>query len=211
MGDTPLQPPTSKTATLDSDLVETIVQIVKAMRADYGRSFQTQFENDEVLRTFKNRLYSKLKGIPKNLIVAGYEMALAQSPKFVPNIQQIVSCVVQAEKENKRIVKNKIEAARVAALPPPTITCNPIQMLRDAIAFIENDEKDLTKEEKRFMHHSRLRAHEDLIKAHTDKKELVVHNEHKCVASFCEKPGALSHGTTGANNFYCKDHFRQAL
>lgn len=184
-----------------------ITGMMKAMAADYGNVFKNQFQTEEDQTNFKRRLYVRLRDLnPKN-IRKGYEHAALASPKYCPNAMQIVAAVIELEKIDKKNEMNRLEAERIGALPKPTITCNPMKMLRDAMRQIEIDELGMTKEEKREAHFKRLEAHNSLMATHLSKERKNV-VDHLCCVSFCEKPGVLSSATSGNGSFYCKDHFR---
>ena len=189
-------------------LAMAIVHMMRAMASDYGAMFTKQFPTEESAKEFKQRLYKKLGGIEITSIYEGYELAVQASPKFCPNAMQIVASAVAAEKDAKRKEKNRLEAERVSALPPPTITCNPIAMLREAMAKIAAEEAGMTKEQKRERHLERLKAHEALMAEHMAK---IRHNpqDHLCAAHMCGNAGTMSHGITGGGNYYCADHFRR--
>lgn len=189
---------------------QAIVSMVKAMQADYGRTFQTQFHDETVLQDYKNRLLTKLRDLPIGAIIAGYEKAAEANPKFCPTVSEIVASVLQVVKQAKKEEKNRLEAERVAALPPPkTIQCNPVAMLKDAMQRIAGEEAGMSKTEKLARHHARLKDHEALMAAHVATIRLDA-QDHLCSASFCDNPGTLSHATTGSSNFYCNEHFRRA-
>ena len=192
----------------NDSLAMAILAIMKAMQADYGALFTKQFPSEIAVTEFKQRLYRKLKGLQIASVIDGYEAAAEASPKFCPNAMQVVSNAVAAEKDARRKEKNRLEAERVSALPPPTITCNPIAMLREAMAKIAAEEAGMTKEQKRERHWDRLKAHEALMAEHMAK---IRHNpqDHLCAAHMCGNAGTMSHGITSGGNYYCSDHFRR--
>ena len=184
-----------------------ITGMMKAMAADYGTVFKNQFQTEEDQTNFKRRLYVRLRDFnPKN-IRKGYEHAALASPKYCPNAMQVVAAVIELEKIDKKNEKNRKEAERIGALPKPTITCNPMKMLRDAMRQIEIDELGMTKEEKREAHFKRLEAHNSLMAVHLSKEKQNAVDQLCCV-SFCDKPGVLSNTTSGNGSFYCIEHFR---
>lgn len=185
----------------------TISSLVVTMAMDYGNIYKNQFQTELDVTHFKQRLRSKLVGLKLENIRKGYEHAALASPKYCPNAMQIVAAVIELEKIDKQNEKNRKEAERIGALPKPTITCNPMKMLRDAMRQIEIDELGMTKEEKREAHFKRLEAHNSLMAVHLSK-EKKNSAEHLCCVSFCDKPGVLSNATSGNGSFYCREHFR---
>jgi len=76
----------------NDQLAMVIVSIIKAMKADYGSQYLRDFPTEESVILFKRRLYQKLNGLSVAAIIDGYETAATESPKFCPNIIQIVAC-----------------------------------------------------------------------------------------------------------------------
>jgi hypothetical protein len=194
---------------IESDpLAKTIVSMINAMQADYGQVFTKQFSDSEILKNYKRRLYQKLKGLPIESIIDGYELCVDQNLKFCPTIPEVAANVLEAVKRSKRTESNKAEADRVAALPPPKITeCNPSKLLVEALSKA-SDKKDKA---------AWMARKAELIKNHN--AVLVLYNkfdhgnadsEHDCVISGCRTAGSMSNGTKGSGNFYCSKHFKTA-
>jgi hypothetical protein len=189
-----------------------IANMTDAMKFDYGRIFTSQIPNESALKEFRRNLYVRLsedgfKACPEH-IYPGYKLALAEHVKYCPNTNELVACIQEARKQAKTAEKNRKEAERIALAPPLNITrtVNPIAMLRAAIAQVQLDEHGFTKEQKHEAHMKRLKDHEKLIDDFKNKTKLTAAG-HTCSSSFCGNPGTLSHGTGGAGNYYCKEHF----
>jgi hypothetical protein len=196
---------------IESDpLAKTIVSMINAMEADYGQTFIKQFRDTEILKNYKRRLYQKLGGLPINVIIEGYELCTEQNKKFCPTVPEIVESVLEAVKRNKKLEANKVEAECVAALPPPTIDCNPLELLAKA----KSASKTGSKEDKAAW----LARKAEALK--NNEAVLVLHGQnikrrhaqpvHFCVVNGCQNAGSLSAGTKGGDNWYCAKHFKMA-
>lgn len=191
-------------------LAQIIVSLINAMRADYGQVFVKQFSDDEVLKNFKRRLYQKLRGLPIDTIIAGYESCTERNLKFVPTVPEIVESVLAVVKRDKKRESNKAEAESIAALSKSTITCNPLTLLAEAKAALSTDSQE-TRAERLNSQAEKLKRHEALLNSFSSSiKRTYAQSEHFCVANGCRKSGALSHGTLGSDNWYCAAHFKAA-
>jgi hypothetical protein len=191
-------------------LAKTIVSMINAMSADYGRVFSKQFPDVDTLTNYKRRLYQKLKGLDLDAIVDGYELCIKRNTKFCPTVPEIVESVLEVIKRNKKRDENQIEAIRVSTLPAPTIECDPLVMLSDAK---KNISAQLTQTSKERMEKRRevLKNHEALLNCNRSKiKRHVASYEHSCEVDGCNKAGGISSGITGHGNYYCAEHYRMA-
>jgi len=196
---------------IESDpLAKTIVGMINAMEADYGQTFIKQFRDAEVLKNYKRRLYQKLGGLPINAIIDGYELCTEKNKKFCPTVPEIVESVLEAVKRNKKLEANKVEAEKVAALPSPTISCNPLELLAKA----KSTSKTGSKEDKAAWMARKaeaLKNNEAVLVLHGQNiKRRYAQTEHSCVVNGCHDAGTLSPGTKGSDNWYCKKHFKTA-
>lgn len=191
-----------------------IILLVNVMYVDYGKQFEKRFNSANVdpetgenleLKLYKNRLLERFKGHDPLIILAGYERAAAESPKFIPGVQELIAAIEAVDKEHKKAEINRIEAERVSALPPPTITCDPVQMFAEAKA---NHNGIPTRAEM----DARIENHRALLIIHGDNiRSIRPNGEQLCKYGACNNAGTLSRSTKGDGNFYCADHFRAAL
>jgi len=198
--------PQERSERIESDpLAKAIVSMMNAMKADFGPIFTKAFSTEEETTQYKRRLYKKLKGISLNAIIDGYESLVDKGTKFCPTVPEILEAVVRAEKEHKKAQINRIEAERVSALPPPTITCDPVQMFADAKA-------KQTGRPTRAEMDSMIENHRALLILHGNNiKSIRPNGDQICKYGACNKAGTLSGSTSGGGNFYCIEHFRMAL
>ncbi|MDE3023151.1 MAG: hypothetical protein KGI54_15095 [Pseudomonadota bacterium] len=186
---------------------QTIVEMVKAMQADFGRTFQNQFHDPEVLAEFKNRLLTKLRGYPPGAIISGYEQCVDRNPKFCPTVPEIEASTKEIIKNLEQAEKNRIETQRLAALPAPTISCNPVEMF--AKAKESHDSEKLTSEQRMKKRDEAMKNHNALLIIHSHLiKRVYADYDHLCKFPGCRKAGSISRGTKGGDNFYCLQHFR---
>lgn len=191
-----------------------IILLVNVMYVDYGKQFEKRFNSSNVdpetgenleLKLYKNRLLERFKGHDPRIILAGYEKAAADSPKFIPGVQELIAAIEEVYKEHKRAEINRIEAERVSALPPPTITCDPVKMFEEAMVSRNGIP---TSAEMNAM----IENHRALLVIHGDKiRSIRPNGDQLCKHGMCNKAGTLSRSTSGGGNFYCADHFRAAL
>jgi len=203
---------TSNQQRIESDpLASTIVSMINAMQADYGQVFTKQFSDSEILKNYKRRLYQKLKGLPIDAIVDGYELSAEASKKFCPTVPEIVGCVLEVVKRNKKAENNKAEADRVAALPPPKIVeCNPLELLANAKAASDTASKE-DKAAWMARKAEALKNHNAVLNLNNHKiKRVEPSLAHQCVVAGCYTTGNLGAGTKGSDNWYCSKHFKTA-
>jgi hypothetical protein len=185
-----------------NDLIQCIVGLTNAMKADFGRKYQSQFATEEDLKIYKNRLYTLLNGHAVSAIEKGYEMLMNTAPEWPPTAPDILAFTKQCEKEIAAEIKNREEAKRLAALPAPTIEVNAIEMLVKAKSAASGK---TTKEEEAQARADALKNHEAVLKIHGHKiKRRYAQPSHYCAVDGCRKPGGLS----GGGNFYCANHYR---
>jgi len=196
---------------IESDpLKKTIVNMIRAMRSDYGQVFIKQFQSEEALTDFKQRLYQKLNGLPIDAIVDGYELCAERNTRFCPTVPGIVECVMETVKRNKKLAANKAETESVAALPPPAIICDPLALLAKAKAASRTGNKEdkaawMTRKAEA------LKNHEAVLTLYGQNiKHRYAQPEHLCIANGCHDAGTLSSGTKGGGNWFCKKHFKTA-
>ncbi|MDO9271370.1 MAG: hypothetical protein Q7T96_19885 [Methylobacter sp.] len=196
---------------IESDpLAKTIVSMINAMEADYGQTFIKQFRDAEVLKNYKRRLYQKLKDLPIDAIVNGYELCAERNTKFCPTVPGIVECVLETVKRNKKLNANKVEAEGITALPAPTIICDPLALLAKAKAASRTDSKE-DKTAWMARKAEALRNNEAVLILHGyNIKRRYAQPEHLCVVNGCRDTGTLSNGTKGSDNWFCINHFKTA-
>jgi hypothetical protein len=196
---------------ISDPLAECIVGLINAMRSDFGPKFKSQFEREiDTLKQYKRRLYQKLRGKPINAIVDGYEEFVCSNPEWPPTVPELAFYTDKVAKELEQKKINQAEAERVAALPPPTIDCNPLELLAKA----KSASKTGSKEDKAAW----LARKAEALK--NNEAVLVLHGQnikrrhaqpvHFCVVNGCQNAGSLSAGTKGGDNWYCAKHFKMA-
>lgn len=182
-----------------------IILLVNVMYIDYDKQFENRFKSDLELQIYKNRLLERFKGQDPRIILAGYERAAAESPEFVPKVQKLIAAIEACDREHKKAEINRIEAERVSALPAPTITCDPVQMLADA----KRKQNGLPT---RAEMDARIENHRALLVIHGDRIRSIRPNGNQlCKYGACDQAGTLSSSTSGGGNFYCSDHFAVSL
>lgn len=191
-------------------LAKMVIHVINAMQADFGRLFTKQFDDPEVLKNYKRRLYAKLKGFPLNAIVSGYENHVETNTKYIPTVPELVASIQAAVKQDQTDAKNKAEAERLANLPAPTIECNPLEMLAKA-KLASNGAVKETDDERLKRKAEMLQSHNAVIALHSHKiKQRYAQPEHYCSVNGCRRTGTISAGLNGASSWYCAKHFRLA-
>lgn len=76
-------------------LADLINSLIACMKADFGGRFVARFPEQEDLRQFKRRLYSKLRGHDIDRILAGYERYVEQNPTptFPPTVPELIASI----------------------------------------------------------------------------------------------------------------------
>lgn len=190
---------------INSDpLAKIIAEICLVMKTDFGRQYASQFKTDDDLRLYKRRLYTKLHGFDVGDIADAYELFVDSGKTFCPTIPELLEHVEIAQKQRKQREQATAEVSRVAALPPPTIQCDPLAMLAEAKQAVKQRKDGLSREEQIKKHDAVLVIYGKSIK----KREFGP--EKCCEVGYCKKPGTLSHNTKGGGPFYCTEHYRQA-
>jgi len=111
-----------------------IVQLVEAMRTDFGQKFKAKFQNENDLRQYKRRLYAKLRGRSIPCIRDGYERYVDSGAAWPPEIPELVDCVAKVEALWLANEKRRNESDHYAALPAPTMTVDALALLAEAKA-----------------------------------------------------------------------------
>jgi len=190
-------------------LEKCIIDLVSAMKSDFGNKFKSQFEDEQnSLKQYKRRLYAKLRGHDVSLIYDAYELFLEDAPAWPPTVPELCAFLSVAEKNLKKTKERQEEADRLAVLPAPTIQCNPMEMFAKAKAEVREDE---TPEERATRRAALLQNHNAVITLAGDRirKRYATH-EMTCQAGGCNRAGTISGSTKGDGNFYCFEHFQAA-
>jgi len=199
-------------------LKDCINHLISAMRADYSRKFEKRFDTahnkddseNNLLRQYKRRLYSKLKKFKVEFIYEAYDLYVDEKNKFVPDVPDLLDVIERVEKTHRQEVKNQDEVDRMVSLPKPTIQCDPVALLKKAKTAASGKDKK-TKEEwlrdkeaLRINNNAVINIHNDnVISRHADEA-------HLCKFPPCRKSGSLTHSTTGSENWYCQEHFQMS-
>jgi len=182
-----------------------LILLVNVLRVDYALEFKKIYYDEFTVNILKNRLLERFKGKDPRIILAGYERAASESPKFIPRVQELIQAIESVDKEHKKSEINRIEAERVSALPAPTITCDPVQMFADAK---ENQNGIPTRAEM----DARIENHMALLIIHANKiRSIRPTPEQLCKYVSCGDSGTISTSTKGDGNYYCSLHYRMAL
>jgi hypothetical protein len=190
-----------------------ILEMIRAMSADYGRVFKSTFPDKGAITDFKQRAYIRLRaidGIKENIgiVTLGYETASRASPDYPPNLIQLDVCIRDANKAHKLAEINRIDAERVTALPTPTISCDPIRLYKDELKrkVSEEDVEILTREERMAEGRDRMKKHIRMLVIDLQRNRIRCpppDDEHSCYVSSCNKPGTQKQS---GGNFYCSEH-----
>lgn len=192
------------------DLNRVINKLIMNMRVDYIQQFEKLFPNEESVTHYRERLQAYLKNKELIDIMTAYSNYVMGGNKFLPNIPELLEHIDDAAKNRRRIENNCEEAIRIGNTPAPTIECQPLEMLKTARDALR--QKQESSEERMINRAAALKAHEELLNAHSDKiRRKYANNDQLCTVGHCNKPGSLSHGTTGGGNFYCSEHIRGYL
>lgn len=184
-----------------------VVSLVNAMKADFGHKFQSQFSGENAVKIYKRRLYAKLRGLNLKYVVDAYELFVGgnPTPEWPPTIPELMGKIKQAEKEDRQSQENAQEAQKIASLPPPKITCDPLALLAEAKkSSPDNISKDewLKRKADAYQNlHAVLTIHGHNIRRHIQQ------GFHNCKVPSCAATGTLSAGTKGGDNFYCSEHY----
>lgn len=184
-------------------LEKAVIMITDAMRTDYPVFFRQAYPGAEEIRQLKRRLYAMLRGIDVRCIYTGYESCTSAKPNYLPTVPEIIAGTLAAQKEAKRIEKNRNEAA---ALPPPPKNSKMPDNIRavwdEIVKSSSNNEAD---------RQERLKTlsveHDHLLASHRASGAIREARTPKLLCALCGRHGVLSHSTRGDGNWYCPDHF----
>lgn len=191
-----------------TNLDKLIRSLVNAMQADYTQLFEKTYPSEADKEYLICRMHTHFKGKNLDDISNAYEDYIQAGNKFLPNVPELLGLIEAAAKSRRQTEANQQEALRIGNTPPTSRDCNPLEMLKDAREALKV--KPQTKEERLAERLQALQAHQQLLELDKDKiKRHFVDAEHQCHAGYCDKPGSLSHGTTGKGNFYCQEHFQE--
>lgn len=187
-------------------LEKCIIDLVNAMRSDFGNRFKSQFSDEnDALRLYKRRLYAKLRGRAVEFIYAAYDAYIDAAPEWPPTVPELIACVDKAEKLAKKAKESDIEVQRIAALPAPSITCDTLALLAAAKS---NKAPPATHEEWLRRKADALKNNEAVLMIHQNKiRRHYAQTWHNCKVPSCLEIGTISGGTKGGDAFYCQNHF----
>lgn len=189
----------------DDPLAQCIVSLTNAMRTDFGSKYKTQFPDVDTLRLYKRRLYSKLKEFEIQDIMNGYELFIDENNEWPPTVPDMLNVIRRAKKERLKAEENMEEAKRVASLPQPKMTVDPLKILAKAKAGNHGGSNEDWLERKAKI----LQNHEAVLVLHGDRiVKPQIENGKTCAIDFCGKPAGFSSSTKGGENWYCKEHFK---
>ena len=185
-----------------------ISHLLRAMKADFAQKFSSRFGDELELRDYKQRLRKIFENNSPADIYDAYERYLDTRPEWPPTNIDLRGHLEDLLKDRKRQQENKVESERLAALPAPTIVCNPLEMLAKVKSAAKPDGKEdhdawMARKAAALQNHNAvLTLHSHKIRKHYGR------TEHQCNVPGCYKTGTLSSATGGGGNFYCADHFR---
>jgi hypothetical protein len=208
----------SKTEKVNNDpLAKVIVSMVDAMRADYGDNFKRTFTDKEQLTQLKRRLYSKLKGLDLADIMDGYDKITSEKKSFLPTIPEIVGATLHCQKERKKAERDKAEVLHLSTLPPVSVVPENVardnlkklrEMFCDALSKADSPETMQGKAERLVRLNQSFLGHEAVMKRDfKNYGKQVIDLDHNCSVSFCGRLGTFTASTSGASNWYCKEHY----
>jgi hypothetical protein len=189
-------------------LAMTIITIISVMKADFAASFNKIYKTEEEQQEFKRRLYklARKENIYPIELIDAYETLITKNHKFLPSIVEIMAQAKEINKENQKNERNRIEAEELARLPAPTHSVNPLKLLATAKSAVEADNHSDWLEKKALA----LKNHDAVIAIAKAQGKIRRGNhevKHYCKFPGCGSLGAISSGTRGGENFYCKDHW----
>lgn len=179
-----------------SEMKRMIVSLTNAMKSDYAQTFKTSYPDDEAVTMLKQRLYSKLNGIPIDCILDGYELCVNKNPQFMPTIPQIVDGSLYCLRVKNR--EQKIQQESVKQLPSPKTEISPNQVI-DMLEYAKKHSKNNLEEARA--------AHEALIDKHYREGKIRHRKPTYYACCKCNKPGAISNSTRGEGPWYCGEHW----
>ena len=177
--------------------------LMRVMLTDFPVQYRKSYPDKKTATILKTRLESKLADFEMGDIIEGYELLTDQNRDFMPTIPALIDSIKSAEKHRQKKEQGNIEAERIAALPKPTISCNPVGLLKKAQSDI-NSKKELTMDEWQKRMHE-LRLYNNKLVASVGKR--YADNYHLCNVNGCNKAGSLTSSVRGSETWYCRTHF----
>jgi hypothetical protein len=205
---------TRRSTTLGCDMADdqeilksTLRAVVDAMKVDYGEKFSRAYPDMSSLNEFKRRIFNRLKNFNPNDIADGYDewTESERGKSFLPTLPELQECVEIAFKaRKKRELDECIHHQVIEAPERPTIEIDASALLAEAM---KNQKNDLTAEAREKM----LAEHEALINLHRSQGKIAApaFPQHECGVSYCRSPGTFTSSTKGAENFYCRKHYKE--
>lgn len=189
-------------------LKNAVLDITNAMRIDFAEAFWKAFPTEEDVRLLRRRLYSRARNLPIQAVIDGYEASLGDGK--MPSVENIIAHANQIASRIRKTERERLEAERVAALPPPNreglerIASERLEANRKAVKQESPEERSARRAEM-------LRQHEALIAAARAAGRIYTPKfaGKQCAIPYCENAGTISSSTTGSELWYCKTHFRR--
>jgi hypothetical protein len=201
-------------------MVYAIETLAKQLKTDFGRLYSSRFTNDQELKDWKNRLWTKAKGLHPQDMLDGYESIVDTKPGRLPEIPEIVAATLVFLKIRVNQEKNQAEADRIALMPPKKEISESVarknmdkikKKLGTAFDRMDEHETEQQKKERLIRLEQKRLEHEELLNESFPMrgKDIIPIPSHECHVGWCRKPGTMSNATTGNGNFYCGEHFNR--
>lgn len=201
-------------------LVYAIETLTKQLKTDFGRLYSSRFTNDQELRDWKNRLWTKARGLHPQDMLDGYESIVDTKPGRLPEIPEIVAATLVFQKIRVNQEKNQAEAERISLMPPKPEISESVarqnlkkirELLGTAFDGMEQPETEQQRKERLVRLEQKRLAHEELLNKDFPMrgKDIMPPPSHECHVGWCRKPGTMSNAITGNGNYYCREHFKR--
>lgn len=199
-------------------MVYAIETLARQLKIDFGRLYSSRFANDQDLKDWKNRLWTKAKGLHPQDMLDGYESIVDTKPGRLPEIPEIVAATLDFQKKRTQEEKNKSEAERIGMMPPKpeiseSVARQNLKKIRELLGTtfgrMEEPETGQQRKERLIRLEQKRIAHEELLNKDFPLRgqDIIPPPSHECHVGWCRKPGTLSSSVSGNGNFYCSEHF----
>ena len=188
----------------NNETMDTVNRLVAVMKIDFPAGFNKSFSNGDSETFLKRRLYKSFLNIKPACVFDGYQECINRNPSFLPTTPELLSEVKKQSKISLKKIEEDLEAQKLAALPPPTITCNPLNLLAKAKAGTKSKTMS-TAERLKLKEELRLKLNATV--GHIGRQ--YADGTHLCAVPGCKKAGSMSDSVSGSNSWYCARHFIQ--
>lgn len=184
-----------------------IMVVMHMMFNDYQSQYKKICADEKAATAYRDRLFKKIGEFHYSDILEGYDMAIEDSPKFLPTIPDLFAHIKTLGKKRSQAVRNQKENEKLSALPAPTHNVDATKVLSEAKEKAKNNPSD---DGSRLARLAELKQNHDAVLSLHGRNitKIALTGMQSCRYDGCHKAGSISGQSGEGVNYYCAEHFR---